>query len=169
MYELLLPQNRDLQKEIQEGKFRQDLFYRLNVLTVKTPALREMLQDLPLLARYFVSRFSKKVGRHVVGISTEALDSLRLYDWPGNIRELENAMERAVVMGSSELILPEDLPEALGGTESARETMQSNYEDALKRFKQDLVLKAFEGTNGNYNEAASRLGVKPNFLISIGQ
>ncbi len=159
--------NRDLQKEIQEGKFRQDLFYRLNVLTVRTPALREMLEDLPLLARYFVSRFSKKVGRHVVGISTDALDNLKLYDWPGNIRELENAMERAVVMGSSELIVPADLPETFGGAGSARETMQSNYEDALKRFKQDLVLKAFDGTNGNYNEAASRLGVKPNFLYRL--
>jgi Nif-specific regulatory protein len=159
--------NRDLQTMIQEGKFRQDLFYRLNVLTVKTPALREMLDDLPLLARYFVSRFSKKMGRHIAGISSEALTNLKLYDWPGNIRELENAIERAVVMGSTEMILPEDLPEALGGTSSNRETMQSNFEDALKQFKEELVLKAFEGTNGNYNEAAAKLGVKPNYLYRL--
>ncbi|HSE41151.1 MAG TPA: sigma-54-dependent Fis family transcriptional regulator, partial [Acidobacteriota bacterium] len=159
--------NQDLQKLIQAGNFRQDLFYRLNVLTLKTPSLRDMPQDIPLLARYFVSRFSKKAGRHINGISSEALDCLKNYDWPGNIRELENAIERAVVMGSSELILPEDLPEPLAEVESTGEMMRAKFQDAVKRFKQELVLKAFEGTNANYNEAAERLGVHPNYLYRL--
>jgi Nif-specific regulatory protein len=159
--------NRDLQKLVQAGTFRQDLFYRLNVLTLRTPALREMPEDLPLLARYFVSRFSKKSGRQLRGISPEALDYLKHYDWPGNIRELENSIERAVVMGSSDLILPEDLPESLAEVEITGDVLRAKFQDAVKRFKQELVLKAFEGTNANYNEAASKLGVHPNYLYRL--
>jgi Nif-specific regulatory protein len=159
--------NRDLQKGIQEGTFRQDLFYRLNVLTLRTPPLRDMREDIPLLARYFVSRFSKKAGRPLHGISQEALQYLQHYDWPGNVRELENAIERAVVMGSSDLILPEDLPGSLTESEPAGLRSGANYQDAVNKFKQELVLKAFEGTNSNYNEAATRLGVHPNYLYRL--
>jgi Nif-specific regulatory protein len=159
--------NRDLQKGIQEGTFRQDLFYRLNVLTLRTPALRDMREDIPLLARYFVSRFSKKAARPLHGISQEALQYLQHYDWPGNVRELENAIERAVVMGSSELILPEDLPSSLTESEPAGMRAEASYQDAVNKFKQELVLKAFEGTNSNYNEAATRLGVHPNYLYRL--
>ncbi|HEY7162064.1 MAG TPA: sigma 54-interacting transcriptional regulator [Acidobacteriota bacterium] len=159
--------NRDLQKGIQEGTFRQDLFYRLNVLTLRTPSLRDMREDIPLLARYFVSRFSKKVARPLHGISQEALQYLQHYDWPGNVRELENAIERAVVMGSSDLILPEDLPSSVTESEPAGMRAEANYQDAVNKFKQELVLKAFEGTNSNYNEAATRLGVHPNYLYRL--
>ncbi len=159
--------NQDLQKGIQEGTFRQDLFYRLNVLTLRTPALRDMREDIPLLARYFVSRFSKKAGRPLHGISQEALQYLQHYDWPGNVRELENAIERAVVMGSSDLILPEDLPASLTESEPAGMRTGANYQDSVNKFKQELVLKAFEGTNSNYNEAATRLGVHPNYLYRL--
>ncbi|MCI0611488.1 sigma-54-dependent Fis family transcriptional regulator, partial [bacterium] len=159
--------NQNLQKGIQEGTFRQDLFYRLNVLTLRTPALRDMREDIPLLARYFVSRFSKKAGRPLHGISQEALQYLQHYDWPGNVRELENAIERAVVMGSSDLILPEDLPASLTESEPAGMRTGANYQDSVNKFKQELVLKAFEGTNSNYNEAATRLGVHPNYLYRL--
>ena len=159
--------NRDLQKGIQEGTFRQDLFYRLNVLTLRTPSLRDMREDIPLLARYFVSRFNKKAGRPLHGISQEALQYLQHYDWPGNVRELENAIERAVVMGSSDLILPEDLPVSVTESEPAGLRTGANYQDSVNKFKQELVLKAFEGTNSNYNEAASRLGVHPNYLYRL--
>lgn len=159
--------NRDLQKGIQDGTFRQDLYYRLNVLTLRTPSLRDMREDIPLLARYFVSRFSKKAGRPLHGISQEALQYLQHYDWPGNVRELENAIERAVVMGSSDLILPEDFPNSITESEPAGMRSAANYQDAVNKFKQELVLKAFEGTNSNYNEAATRLGVHPNYLYRL--
>ena len=164
---IVVATNRDLQKGIQEGTFRQDLYYRLNVLTLRTPPLRDMREDIPLLARYFVSRFSKKAGRPLHGISQEALQYLQHYDWPGNVRELENAIERAVVMGSSDLILSEDLPVSITESEPAGMRTGTNYQDSVNKFKQELVLKAFEGTNSNYNEAASRLGVHPNYLYRL--
>ena len=116
---LVAATNRDLAEEVKKGNFREDLFYRLNVVALELPPLRERPSDVELLARYFVAEFSKKVKRPVVGISEPALGILKRYDWPGNIRELSNAVERAVVLGTTELILPEDLPEML--VESKRE------------------------------------------------
>ena len=105
--------NRDLQKTVQEEKFRADLFHRLNVISITLPALREHPEDIPALAEHFAARYAEKCNREVKGISEPARACLMRYDWPGNIRELENAMERAVVVGSSEWILPEDLPETV--------------------------------------------------------
>ena len=105
--------NRDLATAVKAGTFRQDLYYRLNVISITLPPLRERRDDILLLAKYFVSRFSGECNRQVFGISPEAEGLLLHNDWPGNIRELENAIERAVVLGSSEFILPEDLPECV--------------------------------------------------------
>ncbi len=105
--------NRDLKEASRAGSFRQDLYYRLNVVSVRMPALRERKEDIPLLANFFALRFGEKVKRRVAGISAKARACLLRYEWPGNVRELENAIERAVVLGSTELILVEDLPEAL--------------------------------------------------------
>jgi len=102
--------NRDLKEASRAGSFRQDLYYRLNVVSVRMPALRERKEDIPLLANFFALRFGEKVKRRVAGISAKARACLLRYEWPGNVRELENAIERAVVLGSTELILVEDLP-----------------------------------------------------------
>ncbi|MCU0256430.1 MAG: sigma-54 dependent transcriptional regulator [Vicinamibacterales bacterium] len=103
--------NRDLQKEIAEGRFREDLFYRINVIQVELPPLRERAEDVRLLAEHFVTRLAQQMGKNVTGISREALDCLERYAWPGNVRELENAMERAVALEQSPTVLPDSLPD----------------------------------------------------------
>lgn len=103
--------NRDLQKEIAEGRFREDLFYRINVIPVHLPPLRERGEDIALLAQHFVARFAQQMGKRIHGISREAIERLERYEWPGNIRELENAVERAVALEQTPMVLPESLPE----------------------------------------------------------
>src|SRR5262249_15062794 len=109
--------NRDLSKMVAEGTFREDLFYRINVIPIRLPALRERAEDIPLLAEHFVSRFATQMGKTVSGISGTAIACLKSHAWPGNIRELENAMERAVALERTPSILVDSLPEQLrGGT-----------------------------------------------------
>jgi len=161
---LITATNRDLEEEVKRGRFREDLFYRLNVVAVRMPALRERREDIPLLASYFTAKFSQRSNRPVLGVSPQARAGLMNYDWPGNVRELENAIERAVVLGSSDLILPEDLPEAiLEKAESAGATMTA-FHDALREAKKQLILNAFEQAQGTYTEAARLLGLHPNYL-----
>ncbi len=159
--------NRDLRKCMQDGTFRSDLFYRLNVVSLKMPALREMEEDILLLARYFASHFSTKAGHPFQAISPEAQTILRTYNWPGNIRELQNAMERAIVLGSSETIHPDDLPELLLESRPSDATVVGEYQDALQNFKKEFIRKALETAGGNYNEAASRLGLHTNHLYRL--
>lgn len=110
---LITATNVDLNEASRNGKFRQDLYYRLNVVSIKIPPLRERTDDIPMLAAFFTARYSERVKRPVAGISPKARVCLLRYPWPGNVRELENAIERAVVLGSTELILPEDLPDSI--------------------------------------------------------
>jgi transcriptional regulator with PAS, ATPase and Fis domain len=155
--------NKDLQKAVQGETFRADLFHRLNVISFMLPALREHPEDIPLLAEYFAGRHAQRCNRAVKGISAEARNCLARYDWPGNIRELENAMERAVVIGSSDFIVPEDLPETLlDASEST--TAPTRYHDAVRGLKKQLILEAFEQSGGNITEAAKILGLNPNYL-----
>ena len=116
---LVAATNKNLEEEVKQGKFREDLFYRLNVVKLSLPPLRERAGDVELLTQYFVPEFVKRVKRPVSGISQEALAILKRHDWPGNIRELANTIERAVVLGSTELIIPEDLPEMLDRSETS--------------------------------------------------
>ncbi|HTW66753.1 MAG TPA: sigma 54-interacting transcriptional regulator [Bryobacteraceae bacterium] len=161
---LIAATNRDLEEEVKRGRFREDLFYRLNVVALRMPALRERREDIPLLASYFTSKFSQRSNRPVLGVSPQARACLTSYDWPGNVRELENAIERAVVLGSSDLILPEDLPEAvIEKAESAGSTVTA-FHDALREAKKELIVNAFEQAQGSYTEAARLLGLHPNYL-----
>ncbi|HWS98733.1 MAG TPA: sigma 54-interacting transcriptional regulator [Pyrinomonadaceae bacterium] len=167
---LIAATNRDLEEAIRQGSFRQDLYYRLNVVSFSMPPLRERREDIPLLASYFVQKYADRCNRRVRGISSEARARLISYDWPGNVRELENAVERAVVLGTTELILPEDLPEA--ALESAAHASAArgagvgvaNYHEAVAEAKKQLILQAIEQAAGNYTEAAKLLGVHPNYL-----
>jgi len=155
--------NRDLESEIKNGNFRADLYYRLNVVELTMPPLRERREDIPLLSDYFVSKYSLKCNRKVTGISKEARTLLTNYDFPGNVRELENAVERAVVLGNSELILPEDLPETILETETP-EVPVMEYQKAVNEMKKNLILKTLEQADGNYTEAAKLLGLHPTNL-----
>jgi transcriptional regulator with GAF, ATPase, and Fis domain len=158
--------NKDLQKAVKEGTFRGDLFHRLNVISVSLPALREHAEDIPVLAEHFAARHAEKCNRLVRGIAEEARACLTKYEWPGNIRELENAMERAVVVGSSEWILPEDLPEMVMETGAGGEPERApvKYHEAIRRMKKELILNALEQSGGNITEAAKALGVHGNYL-----
>ena len=164
---LVAATNKNLEEEVKQGTFREDLFYRLNVVKLSLPPLRERAGDVELLTQYFVPEFSKRVKRPVSGISQEALAILKRHDWPGNIRELANTIERAVVLGSTELIIPEDLPEML--VEARRPSRASgaaptSYHDAVAAKKKELILDAVSRADGSITEAGKLLGLHPNYL-----
>ena len=156
--------NRELEHSVKAGTFRQDLYYRLNVVSIDMPPLRDRREDLPLLAAYFAARAAERSKRHVRGVSPEARVCLMNYDWPGNVRELENAIERAIVLGSSEFVLPEDLPEAILETEQPAGTSIARYHETIAEAKKQVIVRAVEQAGGNYTEAAKLLGVHPNYL-----
>ncbi|HUE01324.1 MAG TPA: sigma 54-interacting transcriptional regulator [Bryobacteraceae bacterium] len=160
---LLAATNRDLESAIAGGAFRKDLYYRLNVVSLDMPPLRDRREDIPMLARYFAAKHGKRVTRRLAGLSREALAILETYDWPGNVRELENAIERAVVLGSADLIIPEDLPEAVLDAPAASEAI-GGYHQTVKEEKKRAILAALGRAGGNYTEAAKLLGVHPNYL-----
>jgi len=163
---LIAATNRDLEKAMREGTFREDLYYRLNVITVALPSLRERREDIPLLASHFAILFGKKLGRRVAGFTPEARACLLRYDWPGNVRELANAIERAVVLGEGELIHPDDLPETV--LESAPATDQTEplgkYHDTVNDFKKRLILSAIDQAGGSIARAAELLDLNPTYL-----
>jgi transcriptional regulator with GAF, ATPase, and Fis domain len=161
---LIAATNRDLADSVKKGTFRQDLYFRLNVVNLTMPALRDRREDIPLLASFFVHKQSKKSGMAPKQISREALSILTNYDWPGNVRELENVIERALVLGTSDTILPEDLPEALLERDPAPGVGEAKYHTAVKDLKKRLIRNALEESHGNITEAARLLGVHPNYL-----
>jgi Nif-specific regulatory protein len=161
---LIAATNKNLEEAIDAGEFRQDLFYRLNVVSFEMPALRERKEDIPLLASYFANKYASKCNRRLDGVSPEAREYLMRYDWPGNVRELENALERAVVLGTTDLILPEDLPEAVLETDPYTTSPTLKYHDAVTATKKQIILTAMSEVKGNYTEAAKLLGVHPNYL-----
>ena len=161
---LVTATNRNLEDLIARGLFRQDLFYRLNVLHLEMPPLRQRQEDIPLLARYFAVRYGEKCSRRITSISLEAQKRLLSYDWPGNVRELENAIERAVVLGTTDSILLEDLPEAILETETQAMPAPTRYHEAVATTKKQIILQAMDQTKGNYTDAAKLLGVHPNYL-----
>lgn len=159
--------NRNLEESVKQNTFRDDLFFRLNVVKIKMPPLSERKSDIPLLAQYFVSKYAERCKRHVAGLSRPALAALSGYDFPGNVRELENAIERAVVLGSTDKILLEDLPEEIVESCIIGEKTSPKLYEQFKVAKQQIVLNAIKKANGNYSEAAQELGIHPNNLHRI--
>jgi transcriptional regulator with GAF, ATPase, and Fis domain len=161
---LIAATNRNLEESVKNGSFRQDLYFRLNVVNLTMPALRDRKEDIPLLASFFVHKQSKKSAATPKQISREAQAVLSNYDWPGNVRELENVIERALVLGTSDTILPEDLPEQLLEREPAPGMDEARYHAAVKDLKKRLIRNAITEAHGNFTEAARALGVHPNYL-----
>jgi DNA-binding NtrC family response regulator len=129
------------------------------------PPLRERREDIPLLANYFAHKYAEKCNRKVIGISSEARKRLITYDWPGNVRELENAIERAVVLGTTEQILPDDLPESVVEADpSISDEAPSSYHDQVVRVKRRMIADAMKQANGSYTTAAKLLNLHPNYL-----
>ena len=155
--------NRDLASEARRGAFREDLFHRLNVVALRVPPLRERPSDVLILARYFLERSAARCRRRVQGISPEAEQYLAAYAWPGNVRELENAIERAVVLGQSEMVLPEDLPDTVLDA-AAVPAVPGALQSSVTQTKRELILAAFRECGGNHNRAAERLKIHPNSL-----
>jgi Nif-specific regulatory protein len=161
---LIAATNRNLTECVKAGTFRQDLFYRLNVVCLTMPSLRERKEDIPLLARHFVQKHSQRCKVKPKPVSEEARACLMNYDWPGNVRELENAIERALVLSSAETILPEDLPESVLERATPSGMTSAKYHSALKDMKKQLILNALDEAKGSYTEAARVLGLHPNYL-----
>jgi two-component system response regulator PilR (NtrC family) len=161
--------NRDLSKMVAAGEFREDLYYRINVIPVRLPALRERVQDIPLLAEHFVAKFAGQMKKDIAGISGGALACLRGYGWPGNVRELENAMERAVALERTPAILPESLPDAVREAAATPVSPASNGEDLLEAgfdleqhvqgIEREYIAEALRRANGVKKNAAELLGL----------
>jgi DNA-binding NtrC family response regulator len=143
--------NKDLPEAVRAGSFREDLYYRLNVISLEMPPLRKRKEDIPLLAEHFLSRFRQETKKEIEHISRQALDLMMLYDWPGNVRELENAIERAVVVGKGKNIQPEDLP-------IFREP-GVNKEGSLQEMEKDHIQQVLKQNDWNISRSAKILGI----------
>jgi Nif-specific regulatory protein len=155
--------NRDLAAEVRRGAFREDLYHRLNVVALRVPPLRERPGDVLPLARCFLVQSSARCRRRVAGISPEAERYLAEYAWPGNVRELQNAIERAVVLGQSEVLLPEDLPETILDCAAAA-AVPGALQTSVTQNKRELILAAWRESGADHNRAAAKLRIHPNSL-----
>ncbi len=154
--------NRDLEQMVEEGSFREDLFYRINVINLKIPPLRERKEDIPLLAKHFLEKFNKINYKNIVDIDDRVLDIFMDYDWPGNVRELENAIERAVVMCQHDIIKEEHLPPRIlkrKKQERIKEVDTSLSDTNLLEIEKRVILKVLKETNWNQTKAAEKLGI----------
>ena len=151
--------NRDLEETVRQGRFREDLFYRLNVMQVTLPPLRDHPSDVPLLVNYYIDIFNREFRKQVRGVTTEAMEVLRAYRWPGNIRELRNAVERAMLLTDSEWLSPESFPMS-ARTSAVPQSMELPEEGInLDTLERELVVQALRRTGGNQTRAASLLGL----------
>ncbi|KPK93335.1 MAG: hypothetical protein AMJ94_03470 [Deltaproteobacteria bacterium SM23_61] len=150
--------NKDLKQAVEAGAFRDDLFYRLNVITISIPPLRERIEDIPLLIEYFLKKHREVFKSRVVGLSDEAMEILTDYSWPGNVRELENTLVRAMILCGSEFIQPGDLPDELGREERREETKLPADREALKQMKKEAQQKAKEEIEKSFVMEALRQG-----------
>jgi len=160
---LIAATNRDLNAEVRRGAFREDLYHRLNVVALHVPPLRDRAEDIPALARHFLELAAVRCRRRVSAISPEAERYLMSYSWPGNVRELENAIERAVVLGQSDVLLPEDLPETVLESASVPE-VPGALQSSVTETKRESIVEAWRQSNGDHNQAAARLNIHPNSL-----
>jgi transcriptional regulator with GAF, ATPase, and Fis domain/pSer/pThr/pTyr-binding forkhead associated (FHA) protein len=164
---LIAATNRNLEEGLRDKTFREDLFYRLNVVSISMAPLRDRRSDIPLLAAHFARSAARKNKRFVRGISPAALDILMRHSWPGNVRELQNTMEYAVIFGSMETIAPEDLPESLLASAREKGARIGRYHEAVKEAKQQIIANALKQANYNYVEAAAILDIHVNNLYRL--
>jgi Nif-specific regulatory protein len=156
---LIAATNRNLEEEVKSGRFREDLYYRLNVFPLQIPPLRERKSDIVLLADHFTEKYAYKNGKLIKRISTPAIDLLTSYTWPGNVRELENAIERAVILSKDQVIHSYDLPPSLQSATSTNTEPTTTLEAALSRLEKELIVEALKIADGNMAAAARRLGI----------
>ncbi len=162
---LLAATNQDLEKSIEEGRFREDLYYRLNVIPLQMPPLRKRRDDIPLLVNYFLDKNVSQKKKKIELVSPEAMKVLSGYHWPGNVRELENVMERAVILTNRNVIMPEDLPESIQKGQSGRSKPEANIGDrTLEELEEYYILKALEKYSWNQKQVSEVLGISTTTL-----
>jgi len=152
--------NKDLKKEVEQGKFREDLFYRFNVIPIYIPSLRERIEDIPLLVAYFLTKFSVENGGREKRISQSAIKLLQSYQWPGNVRELKNLIERLVIMVPSDTIEASDLPSSLLEHSKSIQLSPMELKKARNDFERDFIIQTLESCNWNITEASQKLGIE---------
>ncbi len=177
---LIAATNRNPEQEIEAGRFRQDLYYRLNVVRIALPALRDRASDIPMLTQHFIEKYNKKLNKKIEGITDETMALLKVYPWPGNIRELENLMERAILFSDGPLVEPKDLPDPVrqaaqappastsppplaGADLASTPPGETGLKDIIRmkaaELEKDLIAKALEETGGNVTRAAKLLQI----------
>jgi transcriptional regulator with GAF, ATPase, and Fis domain len=166
--------NKDLDEEVSEGRFRSDLFFRLNVIPIRIPPLRDRRDDIPLLVEHFVGKYNREKGRALEGVRPESLEILRRYTWPGNVRELENLVERIVVLKGSGWLEPSDIPEKIRRAERFLENAIPvlgetglDIRSATEDFENALIRQALHLSGGNKNRAATLLGLKRTTFVEM--
>jgi Nif-specific regulatory protein len=156
---LICATNRNLEIDVKEGRFREDLYYRINVFTILLPPLRERGADSLLLADYFVKKYAKLHDKIIERVSTPAIDMLSAYHWPGNVRELENVIERAVIVAAGNVIEGHDLPPTLQMKDSELQgSRHDTFENMVAAYEKELIIDALKDSRGNQTEAAKILG-----------
>ena len=161
---LVLATNRDLEESVRRGEFREDLFYRINVITLTQPALRERMGDIPLLVDHYLRHFNAQTGRNILGVDDMAMHQMQQYHWPGNVRELVNVIERAVVLSRSDRITPGDLPEKLFADDERRANIEAHLggaslKKALSTPERQLIIQSLESNGWNRQNTAKSLGI----------
>jgi two-component system response regulator HydG len=156
---ILAATNKDLQREVEARRFREDLFYRLNVINIRVPSLRERKDDIPTLAMYFLKTYAEKNQKVIDGFSDEAMLALSSYDWPGNVRELENAIERAVVFTNARLVALSALPQNVSAFGDSRHSLTFKIGTPLRELERQAIDITLQHTRGDKNMAARLLGI----------
>jgi DNA-binding NtrC family response regulator len=159
--------NRDLERAVKEGRFREDLYYRLNVIAITLPPLKDRRDDIPSLAHYFMQRVSLETKKNFSAIADEALQKLQSYDWPGNVRELANVVERAIVLGQGPELTLHDLSPRLTGTEATPKVEDLSYQEAMDASRRELIMRALSQAGGNRAAAAKALGLDRTHLMRL--
>jgi DNA-binding NtrC family response regulator len=159
--------NRDLESAVKDGRFREDLYHRLNVIPIGLPPLRERSQDIEPLSLYFLRRYSLESKKNIADIAKDALAKLAAYRWPGNVRELANTIERAVVLGSGPVLRVEDLPGRISAVEAKTSSGDLSYREAMEVTRRELVLRALSQSNGNRAGAARALGLHEKYFLRL--
>ncbi len=159
--------NRDLEGAVGAGQFREDLYHRLNVIAITLPPLRERTEDIPPLSQYFLRRYALESKKKFTAITNDALENLTAYDWSGNVRELANVMERAVVLGRGPEVSLTDLPSRIVGTNARVKSKGLSYRDGMEDARRDLVVQALEESGGNRAAAAKALGLHEKYFLKL--
>jgi len=160
--------NRDLLQAVKAGTFREDLFFRLNVVTLTVPPLRERTEEIPQLAEFFLKKYCREAKKPGIRISSQAMKMLTAYSWPGNVRELQNAIERAVVLKTGEMLAPEDFSlQPMDITPEQSELMNRPFHEAVERHKREIIRRALALAGGNQTKAAERLGLQRTYLARL--